>query len=143
VHVAGTVSANGEVALFIDGKPVAQRPDSSSVDISALLVLAKRLSTFHRLLVENGEVGSYEASHTRLALECLSVAHARLKLLKEGGMKPLASPISQAAADQLYVDTAAKLANGLSHVLAANADSSDPRKQTLGRLWNRAAAQPK
>jgi hypothetical protein len=139
-HVAATVTPDGELTLYVDGKSVAQRRNSSAEDIPTLLALGKRLANFHRLLQENGEKGSYEALHTRLALECLSMAHERLKLLKAGKLKPLNNPVSAAAADQLYVDTAAKLANGLSRVLDTNASSPDPRKQKLSGLWNQSAA---
>jgi hypothetical protein len=93
----------------------------------------------HALLAEAGLGDTYEAAHARLALDSLAAAHTRLSRLNEGRLKPLASAVSQAAADESYLDTARKLTEGLSRVLAGYDQASDPRKRQLARLWQRSA----
>ena len=82
---------------------------------------------------------SYEAAHARMVVECLATAHARLGLLAKGQLKPLADPASQAAANDLYLDATRKLAAGLSRVLAAYEQSTDPRKLQLAGIWKETA----
>jgi hypothetical protein len=110
-------------------------------DVRALLASGERLRRFHQLLAENGLTSSYEATHARLALNCLAATHSRLRLLAEGQLKPLTDPVSQAAADQSYVDTTRKLADGLAQVLAAYEKSGDPGKNRIARLWRQSAAE--
>lgn len=143
VHVAATVAADGQLTLYLQGKAVAQRTGSPMPDITSLLATGERLRKFHRLLTENGLAESDEASHARLALECLAATHTRLTLLDQGKLKPLASAVSETAADQLYLDTARKLADGLTKQLAAYEKSPDAAKRKVAQLWNRNAAEPK
>ena len=143
VHVAATVAPDGQLALYLQGKLVAQRAGAPMPDISSLLATGERLRTFHRLLTENGLAESYEAAHARLALECLDMAHTRLRLLDEGKLKPLTSAVSQSAADQLYLDTAQKLADGLAKVLTAGEKSPNPAKRQAAQWWRQSGVQPK
>jgi hypothetical protein len=143
VHVAATVAPDGQLTLYLQGKPVAQRAGASLPDIAALLATGERLRTFHRRLAENGLADSYEGAHARLALACLATAHARLSLLDEGKLKPLANPVSQAAADQLYLDTAQKLAEGLGQALAAGEQSPDAHKRLVARFWKQSTTDTK
>jgi hypothetical protein len=129
--------------LYLQGTPVAQRVGSPMPDIAYLLATGERLRRFHRLLTENGLGDGYEASHTRLALECLATTHTRLTFLNQGSLKPLAAPVSQAAADQLYLDTVRKLVDGLGRVLTADEKSADLTKRTVAQLWGRSAAEPR
>jgi hypothetical protein len=108
-------------------------------DVAPLLATAVRLRQFHHRLAENGLGDRYEAAHARLALESLATTHTRLSLLAEGRLKPLANPVSQAAADQSYLDTARKLADGLARVVAPYEKSADLLKQRVARLWKECA----
>jgi hypothetical protein len=49
--------------------------------------------------------------------------------------KPLANPVSQAAADRLYLDTVRKLADGLGRAIASEEKSGDPLGQRIADLW--------
>jgi hypothetical protein len=135
VHVAATVAPDGQLALYVDGRQVAHKAGGSTPDIASLLTTAERLRKFHRLLAENGLAENSKAAHARLALECLATAHARLRLLDQGTLKPLPNPVSQAAADRLYVDTARKLADGLILAIASEEKSADPKNQQIADLW--------
>lgn len=140
VLVAGTVAPNGQLTLYLQGKAVARRAGSTQPEVASLLTTAERLRRFHGLLAENGLADSYEAAHARLALDSLAAAHDRLTLLAQGQLKPLANPVSERAADRLYLDTARKLTAGLERVLEAYGQSVDPRKQRLATLWKQCAA---
>jgi hypothetical protein len=137
VHVAATVAPDGQLALYIDGRQVAQKAGDSMPDIASLLATGERLRQFHRLLAMNGLAENSKAAHARLALECLATAHTRLRSLDQGMLKPLANRASQAAADRLYVDTARKLADGLGRAIAAEEKSTDPKNQQVADLWRR------
>jgi len=111
-------------------------------DVTALLARAERFRRFHQLLADHRLADTYEAAHVKLALDCLATTHARLSLLDEGKVIPLANPMSQSAADRSYLDTARKLADGLAQVLAACEKSRDCRKQLIARLWQQSASEP-
>jgi hypothetical protein len=138
-HVAATVAPDGRLTLYLEGRAVARRAGSPMPDVASLLASAERLRRLHALLAEAGLGDTYEAAHARLALDSLAAAHTRLSRLNEGRLKPLASAVSQAAADESYLDTARKLTEGLSRVLAGYDQASDPRKRQLARLWQRSA----
>ncbi len=135
VQVAATVAPDGELTLYLDGKEVARHAGSSMPDIASLRSAADRLRKFHRLLRDNDLAESYEAAHVRLAIDCLATAHDRLERLAKGGLKPLANPGSETAADELYLDTARKLTDGWGRVMATDEASTDPRKRKLAGLW--------
>ncbi|HVV71510.1 MAG TPA: hypothetical protein VHI52_08435, partial [Verrucomicrobiae bacterium] len=100
-------------------------------------VLLQRLARFRRFdkaLRHAGYRDSYEAAHARLALNCLLAAHGRLGRLKTGELTPLPAP-SEAAADQLYLSTTAKLCDGLETFLETQRGSVDPRKRRVYSLW--------
>jgi hypothetical protein len=82
---------------------------------------------------------SYEAAHTRLILECLATAHTRLRMLNAGKLKPLSNSVSQAAADQSYLDTVHKLAEGLSKAMVSHEKSDTAEKLLAARLWKQCA----
>jgi hypothetical protein len=135
VHVAGTVASDGQLTLYLQGQPVGQRAGAPMPDIASLIASAERLHKFHRLLAEKELTETYEAAHARLVIDCLATAHTRLSQLAEGKLKPLANPVSQAAADQSYLDAIRKLADGLVQALATYEKSSEPRKQQVAQLW--------
>jgi hypothetical protein len=135
MHVVGTVSSDGERALYLQGSQVAHESGSSMPDIPSLLRTAERLKRFHRLLTSNQLGKTYEAAHTRLAVDCVRTAHQRLMKLGQQKLTPLENPVSQSAADQSYVDTASQLAEGLVRVLGTYQTSTNPERQRILRLW--------
>lgn len=139
VHVAGTVSPDGRLTLYLQGAVVAQHTGAALPDLGQLLATDQHLRQFHALLEKNRLGETYEAAHARLAIQCLATAHTRLHLLSQGQLKPLPSAASQFAADQLYLDTARKLADGLAALLATYEKSPEPRKQLMARLWRETA----
>ena len=112
-------------------------------EVASLLRDDARLRRFYRLLFQHGLGDTYEAAHARLAIDCLAVTHTRLSMLAQGKLPPLEQPVSQAAADQSYLDTTRKLTDGLMKVLASYAPSGNPRKQLLARLWEQSATSTK
>ncbi len=141
VHVAGTVAPDGQLALYVQGRRVAQRAGTTMPDIAKLLEPAKRYVRFQRLLNENSLADTSLAAHVRLLIDCLATAHTRLSMLNNGTLKPLASPVSEVAADQSYLDTVRKLADGLDRLLVADEQSSEPQKQQIARLWKQCATE--
>ncbi|PIY35644.1 MAG: hypothetical protein COZ06_37840 [Armatimonadetes bacterium CG_4_10_14_3_um_filter_66_18] len=133
-HVAATVAADGTEALYLNGKAVATQQRTTSQEVESLAARVAKLRAFHQRLEEAGLGDSYEAAHARLAVQCLSTAHARLKLLAEGKLTRLPEA-SQYAADKSYFSTAAKLCDGLERLLKSYEDSADARKQRVWELW--------
>ncbi|MGA2864450.1 MAG: hypothetical protein ABSF95_08170 [Verrucomicrobiota bacterium] len=112
-------------------------------DIASLFATDERLRKFHRLLADRGLADTYAAAHARLAVECLCATHRRLDRLALGKLKPLANPVSQAAADESYLDTVRKVAEGLAREVTAYEKSTDPQKQRVAQLWKQCAAVPR
>jgi len=96
--------------------------------------LPSRIGAFHTRLADAGLSLCYEAAHARLVVDALATIHERKRLLAQSRRQPLPEP-SQKAADQSYVDTANRLAEGLQKVLDSYADSDDPREQRIRALW--------
>ncbi|MCZ7635676.1 MAG: LamG domain-containing protein [Verrucomicrobia bacterium] len=138
-HVAGTVSADGRLALYMDGQPVAERAGAGAPDVAGLLRKARRLEDFHRRLAQQGLAGVYEAAHARLALESLATAHERFRRLDAGMLRLLAEPRSQVAADYAYLETAQRLVDGLVKVLDASASDGAPERAEVIRCWEATA----
>lgn len=99
-----------------------------------------RLCHFHGNMESAGLGQGYEAAHARLALEYVRAISERRRLQQEGTIASLAEA-SQAAADKLYLDTAAKLYEGLVKSLDGYANSTDPHKGKVHKLWTTAAKQ--
>ena len=76
-------------------------------------------------------------------MESLAVAHDRCVRLGQGMLKPLTSTVSQAAADELYIEAARKLMDGLERKLEAGAESQSPQERTAARLWKQTAPEPR
>jgi hypothetical protein len=123
-----------------DPEPVRELTSASGTalpapELAPLLAQANVVRRFYRRLVKNGFGQSYEAAHALLILRCVDVARERLELLKAGKLKPLAELASQAAANQLYIDSARKLFAGLKQLLEGYAQSSSPHQQAIAQLW--------
>ncbi len=104
-------------------------------ELAALDARAVKLRRLQAALLKAGLGGSYEAAHARLAADCVSTIHARRKMQADGELQPLPEP-SQTAADKAYMDTAARLCDGIEKVLNGYAGSADPREQRVYDLWN-------
>jgi hypothetical protein len=131
-HVAATADAAGQLTLYVDGHVVAQ---ASSLDPTA--ALDKRIAKLRRFLnraCEQGCQGCYEVEHARLTLECYRVACERLQLVESGQLTQL-EPRSQAAADQSYFTTAAKLYEGLEKTIVGYAASPDAHARKIHALF--------
>ncbi len=103
--------------------------------VASLNARAARLADLRERLVAAGIGDSYEAAHAQLALDAIAVIHQRRQLLAEGGIDPLAEPERQAAADELYVEAATKICDGLEAVLTSYEESDDPDARAVYRLW--------
>jgi hypothetical protein len=134
-HLAATVDADGNSALYLEGKLVASaRRTFEALNLPTLLDRVARVRRFHQALVAAGLPDTYEATHARLAVNCLLAAHARAELLSAGKLTPL--PVrSRVAADKAYLSTTAKLCDGLEKTLNSYKDSDDSRKKRLYGLW--------
>jgi hypothetical protein len=95
---------------------------------------AEKLQTFYSLLVKEGFEETYEAAHAKLAIDFITTMRIRFRLLAEGKIQTLPEP-SQEAADKSYVDTAARLYEGLVNLLKSYVNSDEPRKRRIYEIW--------
>jgi hypothetical protein len=102
---------------------------------AALKPRRQRMWDFSKKLADAGFKSSYEAEHARLAVSAIDVIAERHRLVTTKKLAPLDDATRQAAADQLYVDTASKLCDGLETVINGYEKSPDPRKLEIHRLW--------
>jgi hypothetical protein len=134
-HLTATVDAEGNSALYVDGKLMAAaNRTTEEIALKTLLQRAARLRRFHEAMVAAGLKDAYEAAHARLVVNCLLAAHERADLLTAGKLTAL-PPRSEAAADKLHLNTPMKLCDGLEKLLNASQGSSDPRKKQVFDLW--------
>ena len=133
-HVAGTVDADGTLALYVGGKQVASQKFASSPEVSGLEARVARLRRFYGQLVAAGKEGSHEAAHARLAIRYLATCQRRMKLLTDGKLSRLPEE-SQHAADKSYFATAAKLCDGLEKALEGYAKSAESSRKETYQLW--------
>jgi hypothetical protein len=135
VHVAATVDEQGNSALYLNGKQVTRaRRGTGTLSLENLLVKTERLRRFHAAMLEAGLGETYEAAHARLAVRYLATAYRRAEMLAAGQLARLPER-SQAAADRLYLDTAAKLCDGLEKVLNRHAQAQEALKRRIHTLW--------
>ena len=95
---------------------------------------AARVRAFRSRLVAVGWGKSYEAAHAQLILEAVRAAHEHQSMLAAGKLPPLPE-VSQAAADKSYLDTAAKLCDGLDVLLKSYRQSADAHAKKVFDLW--------
>jgi hypothetical protein len=134
VHVAGTVDADGTLALYVGGSRVAVLKSAAPTDLTTLVDRTDRLRRLHSQLAVAGLGETYEAAHARLAIRCLAACQTRLSMLAEGKLNKLPEA-SQYAADKSYFSTAAKLCEGLEKVFDGYLKSPDPQKKQIHQLW--------
>ena len=75
----------------------------------------------------------------RQTVRTVPVTRQRADLLAAGKLTRLPER-SQAAADKLYLNTVARLCDGLERVLNACANAKDDPKQQVYEIWNSAGA---
>jgi hypothetical protein len=117
------------------GEVLTQAPEGGRGSLSEeLAVSVRRAREFNHRLVEAGWGGTYEAAHARLMVDC---AHAwsRRQAMREAGQLRLLPEASQAAADQLYVQTIIRLSDGLEAVVKPYGESADTRRRRIVDLW--------
>jgi hypothetical protein len=104
---------------------------------SGLAGLKERVSLFARLLQRLEQAGlahTYEAAHAQLVLRQWLTVLRRAELQGAGKLPRLPEP-SQAAADKSYMDTLAKLCDGLERILDGYGDSRLNEKRRLYEIW--------
>jgi hypothetical protein len=118
------------------GVQVAIPKQTSTADVANLQQKAERLRNFldKAHLAKLSE--TYEAAHARLAIQCIENGRLRRTLQDAGVIQPLGEK-SQAAADQLYVDTAVKLCTGFERLLESYEKSPEKPRRELYDLWLR------
>ena len=109
-------------------------PANSIRDVPALDARVERLLRFFRRLGASGLSGSYEAAHARLAVDFRTELCRRFRLMSEGKL-PRLPERSQHAADRLYLDTLARLCDGLEKTVTAYEEASDGRRKKIHQAW--------
>jgi hypothetical protein len=127
-----TFAQGQDVATANRGKPGAtQRMGEDHADLGERIAAMR---AFHGRLVMAGLGDGYEAAHARLIVEYAAATIARSKLLAAGALPRLPEP-SQLAADRSYVETVARLCDGLEKVLRSYETATDPVRRQIHRLW--------
>lgn len=134
VFVAGTASADGTLSLYVDGKRVAESRIDPRAAIDDLEERVLRMRRFHADLVAAGQGSSYRAAHARLAVETHAAAAERARRLATGKLPRLESEASQRAADRSYLETVARLCEGLEKQLEESGAAPAPAPPTPGDL---------
>lgn len=111
------------------------RSRAGQVELSGTLEKpVARVREFSHLLAEAGLGDSYEAAHARLIVDCARVWRQRQTMQREGQLRPLPET-SQAAADQLYVQTVTRLSEGLDALMQSHGESPDLKRRQMSELW--------
>lgn len=133
----------GHVKIPMDGRrvsapatsPVTQPRPSAEPATDSEDLRAKALRQFCQRLAAAGLDQTYEAAHAQMALRCFEVVRLRQAGLTAGTIQPLPEP-AEAAAERLYADSATKLWQGLSMLMASYETSKDDVRMRLCALWN-------
>lgn len=140
IFVSATVSPEGGLALYINGRQVAIRKQESGSAIIELEKQVARIRDFYQVLASAGLSGTYEAEHARLIADYHAVTNKRFQMLSEGTLEKLPGK-SQYAADKLYLDTISKLCNGLMKAIGSYKTAEDAHKKRIYTIWTRTASQ--
>jgi len=137
VHLAATVDPQGRSALYVNGALVASGARATDkLEIRALVARVGRLERFHQAMLAAGLKATYEAAHARLAVRCLATTHQRGELLAAGKLdRPPVPERSLLAVNALYLNTVARLCEGLEKALNGYASAKDAPKQQIYRIW--------
>jgi len=95
----------------------------------------QNLTIFSRRLSTLGYTARYEYSHAILAQRFIAVVLQRCELLETHELSPLANSTRQAAADQVFLNTANNLSQGLYSVISSYQTSSDPVLKDIFLIW--------
>ena len=96
--------------------------------------MLQKLDTFAERLLKAGFQDSYELAHADLIQESVRAIQKRIEL-KNKGQLVLLPQASQTAADQLYLDTLAKLYLGLATHLEKCLTSEDKQEKEIALFW--------
>lgn len=105
--------------------------------LAALIPRVERIAKFHAALAAAGLADTYEAAHAKWAVAYYHTSRRRAARQAEGTLNQPLSPESGKAADESYIQTTAKLCEGLEKVLDGYQDSDCPRRKQIGELWGR------
>ena len=133
-HVAATMDITGNLCLYLNGKQVASVPCKATPTATPPF---QKLYAIYTALTNAGLGQCYEARHARLIIDNIASIHKRGQMLEDGLLTPLPAP-SQIAADKSYVETTAKLTDGLIKVIESYKDSPDPHKKQVYKLCDQA-----
>ncbi|HWQ52239.1 MAG TPA: hypothetical protein VN442_01055 [Bryobacteraceae bacterium] len=136
VHVAILLGGASAPAAQPQRKQQKKEQPPATPAFAALDARAATVAAFRERLAAAGLGSSYEAAHAQLGIDMVRTAHQRAQLLAAGKLKLLPQR-SQAAADQLYIDTANKLFDGLETVLAGYANSTDPAHRKIYGVYRK------
>jgi hypothetical protein len=104
-------------------------------DLADLEARAVRLRRFYALLSKAELFDTYEAAHTRLALQAVATVYARRRLQAEEKIDKLTNTDSQKAADQSYLDVANRLCDGLEAAIQRDKETAVERKRGVYQAW--------
>jgi hypothetical protein len=107
------------------------KPKSGTLPSEDLL---SKISNFATRLTGEGFEQTYEAAHANLIIESVGVIQERTRLKAEGKLVALPE-VSQNAADQLYLDTLAKLCAGLTAHLEKKLSSENSSERRIAELF--------
>jgi hypothetical protein len=137
-HIDIALGGAASGASPLPAEPAKTTRDKLSADAMAALPkdeqLVKRVAAFLKGMEGEGLGETYEARHARLALDAIAVIPERQRMEAAGKLAPLPEP-TKSAADQLYVNTALKLCQGLDRVLRSYEKAGDPRNAPLYQMW--------
>ncbi len=93
-----------------------------------------RVGRFLEAMKEKGFIDHYEAQHAQLVLDAAAVIPKRQNLHASKAI-PALPKSTHIAAEQLYLDTARKLSEGLAAVLDSYADAIMPERVLIHQIW--------
>jgi hypothetical protein len=136
VILLGNAKANQQaIAPARDQVRIAARLESDTTkSMGALYQNVERLQKFYDRLVTAGLSDSYEAAHTRLAIDSYAAIFERRRLAAAGKLNPLPER-SRIAADSSYFTTAKSLQEGLDKTLRSYENKSSVFAKKIWDLY--------
>ena len=124
--VTANLPNDSGVSISIDGKAESKE---------SLRLKEQALQLFKFLDRLQGDLAaSYASAHARLAFAAIATVLARWTMQAQGQLAKLPEP-TQLAADQAYLDAAAKLYAGLETVVKTYKKSADPQQRKIYKAW--------
>lgn len=136
-RVTATVTYDGTITLYVDGKQVARQPwlPLPAEDYAAINNRVNIIRDFYNRLLKAGLGNSYEAEHARLAVGYWATTCQRLKMVATGKLTPL-TPVAQTFADRLYCQTTINLCEGLEKRIQSYSNSENLQLLQIQQVWN-------